>query len=182
LPAQGAAPEPGHAGHQGPSINESCLIQHWRPGRHPQEVPYRTAMATLCLYSFWTPGSMEIQMAGQEAELYDYSTRRGQMELQNVAMADQRLYNRLYNALVSDAIAKELRAALRPAQQAALQSYLRLQAQGRRLPQRRLVLSQPYGCAPSCALTAAGEESPMGTMERTPSHCCPAQEVRTCSR
>ena len=100
-------------------------------------IAYRTATAKLGLYSFWKPGSIEIQTAGQEAEVYDYRTRRGRMELENVAMADQRLYNRLYNALVSNAIANELRAplptALQPAQQAGLQSYLQMQAQGGRL-------------------------------------------------
>jgi hypothetical protein len=96
-------------------------------------IAYRTATAKLGLYSFWKPGSIEIQTAGQEAEVYDYRTRRGQMELENVAMADQRLYNRLYNALVSNAIANELRAplpaALQPAQQAAQQTYLQMEAQ-----------------------------------------------------
>jgi hypothetical protein len=81
---------------------------------------------------------MEIQTAGQEAELYDYRTRRGRMELENVAGADQRLYNRLNAALVSAAIPNELRvplpAVLRPAQQAALQSSLQMQAQGGRIP------------------------------------------------
>jgi hypothetical protein len=103
-------------------------------------IAYRTAMAKLGLYSFWKPGSIEIQTAGQEAEVYDYRTRRGRMELENVAMADRRLYNRLNAALVS-AIPMELRAplpaALQPAQQAGLQSYLKLQAQqaqGGRLP------------------------------------------------
>jgi arylsulfatase A-like enzyme len=103
-------------------------------------IAYRTATAKLGLYSFWKPGSIEIQTAGQEAEVYDYRTRRGRMELENVAMADRRLYNRLNAALVS-AIPMELRAplpaALQPAQQAGLQSYLKLQAQqaqGGRLP------------------------------------------------
>jgi hypothetical protein len=101
-------------------------------------IAYRTATAKLGLYSFWKPGSMEIQTTGQEAEVYDYRTRRGQMELENVAMTNRRLYNRLYNALASNAIANELRAplpaALQPAQQAGLQSYLQMQAQGGRLP------------------------------------------------
>ena len=100
-------------------------------------IAYRTATAKLGLYSFWKPGSLEIQTAGQEAEVYDYRTRRGRMELENVARADQRLYNRLNAALVSAAIPQELRAplptALQPAQQAALQSYLKVQAQGGRI-------------------------------------------------
>jgi arylsulfatase A-like enzyme len=45
----------------------------------------RTPSAKYALYSNWRPSTNTVVTAGQESELYDYSTRGGRMEVDNVA-------------------------------------------------------------------------------------------------
>jgi arylsulfatase A-like enzyme len=101
-------------------------------------IGYRTETAKLGVYSFFTPNTVEIQMTGQESELYDY-TKDGVAEVINRAPSgpdpDQVLYDQLYGALfdaTTGAVANELRkplpAYLQPFQDAAFADYLAYQA------------------------------------------------------
>ena len=44
-------------------------------------VALRTSRAKIALYSNWRPGTIEVEQAGQEVEVYDYGTPEGRMEL-----------------------------------------------------------------------------------------------------
>jgi arylsulfatase A-like enzyme len=48
-------------------------------------VGLRTARAKYVAYSNWRPGAIAPERKGQERELYDYRTRRGRLELHNIA-------------------------------------------------------------------------------------------------
>ena len=74
-------------------------------------VALRTPNAKLGVYSNWVPGSIAIDPAGQEAELYDYSVPLGQAEVENIA-GSSALEEGLYETLMQEAIPTELRAAL----------------------------------------------------------------------
>lgn len=74
-------------------------------------VALRTPQAKLALYSNWRAGTMEIEQAGQEAELYDYSTGEGRMELASVAGSSP-LEEQLRATLEEEAIPQELEAPL----------------------------------------------------------------------
>ena len=79
----------------------------------------RTPNAKYALYSNWRPSTSVVVAAGQERELYDYSTRAGRMELDNVAGhsdLEPALHAQL-EAAVSDELREPLPTALRPAQQ-----------------------------------------------------------------
>ncbi len=52
-------------------------------------VAIRTPTAKYAVYSNWDPNANTVQSAGQERELYDYSSRNGLMELDNIAGASQ---------------------------------------------------------------------------------------------
>jgi hypothetical protein len=45
----------------------------------------RTPKAKYALYSNWKPNANTVQSAGQERELYDYTTANGRLELDNAA-------------------------------------------------------------------------------------------------
>ena len=70
----------------------------------------RTPKAKYALYSHFERGGIGLRKAGQEAELYDYSTPGGRLEIENVA-GESRLEERLRTQLQA-AIHKELRASL----------------------------------------------------------------------
>ncbi len=67
----------------------------------------RTARGKYATYSNWTPGGMTIESAGQQQELYDYTTPAGRLELHN-AVDEWDLVTPM-SALLSGAIAEELR-------------------------------------------------------------------------
>jgi arylsulfatase A-like enzyme len=76
-----------------------------------------TAKAKYATYSDWRKGTIEPLSRGQEAELYDYTTRSGYLELDNVAgrsQLEQRMRSKLERA-----IRDELQAPLPPALDAA---------------------------------------------------------------
>lgn len=102
-------------------------------------IGYRTATAKLGVYSFFAPATIDIQMDGQDAELYDYTKDGSVEEVVNRAPGgsapDQALYDQLYSALfdpTTGAVANELRkplpAYLQPAQDEAIADYLAYQA------------------------------------------------------
>lgn len=70
----------------------------------------RTPKAKYALYSHWDHRGIGLRKAGQEAELYDYSTPGGRMEIENLA-GESHLEERLRKQLHA-AIHKELRAPL----------------------------------------------------------------------
>src|SRR5262249_28358451 len=91
------------------------------PSPLPQRPPpthvigYRTKTAKLGVYSYFTPGSIEILQQDQEAELYDYANF-GPAEVTNNAPSgsapEPDLYNTLYDELFNPkggAVAAELR-------------------------------------------------------------------------
>ncbi len=71
-------------------------------------IALRTPQAKLATYSNWTPGGIEIQSAGQEVELYDYSTEAGRNEIENVA-GSSALQEPMTQLLEEQAIPNELR-------------------------------------------------------------------------
>ncbi len=90
-------------------------------------VALRTPRGKLGVYSNWALPSIEAQPAGEEVELYDYSTPAGQAELSNVAGTSP-LEDELRATLEEDALPQELHAALptrlRAAQRRGLEDYL----------------------------------------------------------
>jgi arylsulfatase A-like enzyme len=71
----------------------------------------RTPKAKLALYSNWAPGTAKITTEGQEAELYDYRTQGGRLEIENRAGAEDPLEAQM-RARLQQAAAEELRQAL----------------------------------------------------------------------
>jgi arylsulfatase A-like enzyme len=71
-------------------------------------IAMRTPHAKYATYSHWQPHSDEIALAGQERELYDYSTARGRMELENLAGRSS-LEDQLRRKLDDEVIAQEVR-------------------------------------------------------------------------
>jgi arylsulfatase A-like enzyme len=104
-------------------------------------IGYRTDKAKLGAYNFWRSGSIDIEPKGMEAELYDYNTNEGRLELENISESQPSLYQELTNNLFNDAIPSELRKPLQPelqaVQQQALQDYFAFVAQLKK-PQSRL--------------------------------------------
>ncbi|OKH52829.1 hypothetical protein NIES2101_13295 [Calothrix sp. HK-06] len=104
-------------------------------GNTPNHViGYRTDKAKLGAYNFWRSGTIDIETKGMEAELYNYSTVRGQRELDNVSNSQPQLYKQLVNNLFNDAIPNELRKPLtspelQAVQQQALKDYLTFASQ-----------------------------------------------------
>jgi arylsulfatase A-like enzyme len=90
-------------------------------------VALRTAQGKLGVYSNWAPQSTAMQSAGQEVELYDYSTPAGRAELVNAVGASP-LEDGLWSTLEAEALPQELHAALptrlRAAQRHGLGNYL----------------------------------------------------------
>lgn len=74
-------------------------------------VALRTAQAKIALYSNWRPGTMEVEQAGQEVEVYDYSTPEGRMECSS-QLTPSPLEEGLRATLEDEAIPHELRAPL----------------------------------------------------------------------
>ncbi len=74
-------------------------------------VALRTREGKIALYSNWRPGTIEVEPAGQEVEVYDYGTQRGRLETQNEAGATP-LEDTLRGVLEGEAIPHELRAPL----------------------------------------------------------------------
>ena len=75
-------------------------------------VALRSQRGKLALYSNWSPGSSTVEPAGQEFELYDYSTAAGRLELLNSAGASSALEEELWVTLEEQALPGELRAPL----------------------------------------------------------------------
>ncbi len=70
-------------------------------------VAIRTPTAKYAVYSNWDPNANTVQSAGQERELYDYSSRNGLMELDNIAGASQ--LEPALDAQLASAVSSELR-------------------------------------------------------------------------
>jgi arylsulfatase A-like enzyme len=90
-------------------------------------VALRTPRGKLALYSNWSAGSIAVEPAGAEFELYDYSSPAGRAELENAAGAAGALEEELWVTLEEVAIPDELRAplpyALRAVQRRGLADY-----------------------------------------------------------
>jgi arylsulfatase A-like enzyme len=75
-------------------------------------VALRTQRGKLALYSNWREGTLTAEAAGQEFELYDYSSPGGRLELLNSAGASEALEEELWVTLEEQALPGELRAPL----------------------------------------------------------------------
>jgi arylsulfatase A-like enzyme len=75
-------------------------------------VALRTQRGKLATYSNWREGALTPEAAGQEFELYDYSSADGQLELLNSAGAAGALEEELWVTLEEQALPGELRAPL----------------------------------------------------------------------
>jgi arylsulfatase A-like enzyme len=78
------------------------------------EVPHhvaavRTPKAKYAKYSYWTPGTIDVEPGDQDFELYDYRTTGGRLELENVASENSQLRGTLSQLLESRVIPHELR-------------------------------------------------------------------------
>ncbi len=90
-------------------------------------VALRTQRGKLALYSNWREGTLTVEGAGQEFELYDYSSPGGRLELLNSAGSSGALEEELWVTLEEQALLGELRAplpaSLRAAQRRGLANY-----------------------------------------------------------
>jgi arylsulfatase A-like enzyme len=108
-----------------------------------------TERAKYGVYSHWRPATIDLAPKGQENELYDYSTRPGQLEIDNRAGAS-RLEDAL-QATLDAAIKEELRASLPPrliaAQRAGYNDYFKSEQRATEvsLARRRQELDQITG-------------------------------------
>ena len=75
-------------------------------------IALRTQRGKLAVYSNWAPETTQLEAAGQEFELYDYSEPSGRAELVNSAGAQGALEEELWSTLESEALPGELRAML----------------------------------------------------------------------
>ncbi len=75
-------------------------------------VALRTQRGKLALYSNWREGTLTAETAGQEFELYDYSSYGGRLELLNSAGGAGALEEELWVTLEEQALPGELRAPL----------------------------------------------------------------------
>ncbi len=75
-------------------------------------VALRSQRGKLATYSNWREGTLTVEAAGQEFELYDYSSSGGQLELLNSAGTSGALEEELWVALEEQALPSELRAPL----------------------------------------------------------------------
>jgi arylsulfatase A-like enzyme len=75
-------------------------------------VALRTQRGKLALYSNWLEGTLTVEAAGQEFELYDYSSPGGRLELLNGAGASGALEEELWVTLEEQALPGELHAPL----------------------------------------------------------------------
>ncbi len=93
-------------------------------------IALRTPQGKLGLYSNWLAESIDIDPAGQEMELYDYSTGEGRAELAN-DVGSSGLEEALRGTLQEQALPGELRAPLpaylRQAQRAGMNDYFRVE-------------------------------------------------------
>lgn len=104
-------------------------------GERKHVIGLRTASAKLGMYSFWVPGTIQINPFNQQTELYDYTIPAGRLEVINSGPSQPRpalrrpaLYTKLHDFLVNFAIPNELRAPLPPSlfevQRQAFEAYL----------------------------------------------------------
>lgn len=100
----------------------------WNDNPPNHVIGYRTANAKIASYNYWKTNSAELDLTGQQNELYDYATDTGVKELDNIATSNTTLFDQL-NSELQTAISGELReplpTALRNAQTAAWFQYLK---------------------------------------------------------
>jgi arylsulfatase A-like enzyme len=105
---------------------EQGFMTPFADGAARHVIGYRTASAKHATYSHWAPGTIEISSEDQEAETYDYGTRGGRLELDNVVRSEPALTRALARGLdraVGSELRRPLPAALTGAQQAAFGAY-----------------------------------------------------------
>jgi arylsulfatase A-like enzyme len=81
-------------------------------------IAVRTPRAKYAIYSDWKPGSFELLDANEDAELYDYATAEGRLELDNAA-GHRAIEEPLRQLLLEHVLPNELRAPLPPELRAA---------------------------------------------------------------
>ena len=95
-------------------------------------IALRTHLEKYATYSDWSPNGTNVLASGQERELYDYRTRRGRLELDNVS--GRHPFEDRMHALLERAVAEELRAqlpaALTDARDAGFEDYFALAKRG----------------------------------------------------
>jgi uncharacterized sulfatase len=110
-------------------------------------VGLRTEDTKLGLYAKWVPFTSHIIRPSIELEFYDYSTTRGELELDNIASTDSRV-NGMVHKLLNDIIPNQL--------QQPLPGSLRLQQEASKLVHlayRELIAIQPSGAWKNGAIT-----------------------------
>ena len=100
----------------------------------PPDVPFhvigiRTPKAKFATYNYWTVGSININASQlEQLELYDYSTEKGRLELDNTASTEQRLVTHFQELIQNQVIPNELQQTLpwpyNAVQTAAIQAYI----------------------------------------------------------
>jgi arylsulfatase A-like enzyme len=75
-------------------------------------VAVRSQRGKLAVYSNWSPETTQLEPAGQEFELYDYSQPAGRAELVNSAGAQSALEEELWSVLEDEVLPNELHAPL----------------------------------------------------------------------
>jgi uncharacterized sulfatase len=100
----------------------------------PPDAPFhviglRTPNAKFATYNYWTVGTTNISTtAKQELELYDYSTEKGRLELDNTASSQPKLAAYFQQLIQNQVIPNELQQSLpepyNVVQAAAIQAYI----------------------------------------------------------
>jgi hypothetical protein len=111
---------------------EELSYTHSFADRAPHHVAaVRTAEAKYAVYSAWREGTIDVDRTDQDRELYDYATKAGRLELDNVAGTDSALessMSRLLQAKVMPEIRAPLPRRLKAAQAEGLDNFYTLSA------------------------------------------------------
>jgi arylsulfatase A-like enzyme len=101
------------------TVEELSYSYSWVDEAPHHVAAVRTTSAKYADYSYWTPGTLNVEPGDQDLELYDYSTPAGRLELDNIAGSAPALLGEMSELLQSRVIPDELREPLPPRLQAA---------------------------------------------------------------
>jgi arylsulfatase A-like enzyme len=91
------------------TVEELSYSYSWDNEAPHQVAAVRTATAKYANYSYWTSGTLNVEPGDQDLELYDYGTRAGGLELDNIAGTAPALLGKMSELLESKVIPDEVR-------------------------------------------------------------------------
>ena len=111
--------------HATDEIETEFAVEPYVAGAPLHVTAIRTPAAKFATYADWAPGSVTALSAGEQRELYDYRTRQGRLELENLAGRSplERRMRQLLDRAIHDELQAPLPAQLADARRAGLTDY-----------------------------------------------------------